>query len=163
MNQEDKLIRVDRMRYTKDKLSSTLVLLSIVLDALYFISIYETDIGTYYYTWVIGASVVYNLLFLLIAFLCSEGVKNRQNGFMIPLLVLGALQIGRVFYLPAKAFRATVELAGQMQFVMETSQHVYTVACLAASGACCIAAAVFSTVDNKDLERYMRSLENESA
>ncbi len=163
MNQEDKLIRLDRMRYTKDKLSSTLVLLAIVLDALYFISIYETDIGTYYYNWVIGASVVYNLLFLLIAFLCSEGVKNRSKGYMIPLLLLGAMQVARVFYLPAKAHAATVELAGQSVAVMEDGQYLYTVVCLAISGICCLIAAVISTVNNKNLECYMCSLENKSA
>ncbi len=162
MNQEDKLIRVDRMRYTKDKLSANLVLLAIVLDALYFISIYETDIGTYYYNWVIGASVVYNLLFLLIAFLCSEGVKNRQNGFMLPLLFLGAMQIARVFYLPARAHSATVELSGQALPVMGDGQYLYTVVCLAISGICCLVAAVTSTVNNKTLERYVRSMEEQS-
>ncbi len=162
MTHEDKLIRKDRMRYTKDKLSSTLVLLAIVLDALYFVSIYESDIGSYYYTWVIGASVVYNLIFLLAAFLASEGVKNRQNGFMIPLLVLGIMQFVRIFYLPAKAYAASVEIAGQTVAVMGQSQYLYVVACLAVSGICCIVAAISSTINNQTLARYMRSLETES-
>ncbi len=159
MTLEDKQVKIDRMRYTKDKLSSTLVLLAIVLDALYFISIYETDIGSYYYTWTIGASVVYNLLFLLIAFLASEGVKNRQNGFMIPLIVLGAMQIARVFYLPAKAHAATVDVAGEMLAVMNDQQYLYVTVLLVISGICCLVAAVTSTVNNTTLARYMRSLE----
>ncbi len=162
MTQEDKLIRKDRMRYTKDKLSSNLVLLAIVTDVLYFFSIYESDVGSYYYTWVIGASVVYNLIFLLGSFLASEGVKNRQNGYTLTLLVLGIMQFVRIFYLPAKAYAASIEVAGQPVAVMEQSQYLYVVVCLAISGICCIVAAISSTVNNKTLERYMRSLENES-
>ncbi len=160
MTLEDKQVKVDRMRYTKDKLSSTLVLLAIVLDALYFVSIYETDIGSYYYNWTIGASVVYNLLFLLIAFLASEGVKNRQNGFMIPLIVLGLMQIARIFYLPAKAYASTVDVAGEMLAVMSDRQYLYVVVLLAVSGICCLIAAVTSTINNTTLARYMRSLED---
>ena len=65
MTQNDLFIKRDRMRYTKDSFSSGLVLLAIVFNVLYFVSIYQTDVGRYYYNWVIGASVVYNLLFLL--------------------------------------------------------------------------------------------------
>ncbi len=162
MTQEEKLVKTDRMRYTKDKLSSTLVLLAIVFDALYFISIYETDIGSYYYTWLIGASVVYNLLFLLIAFLASEGVKSRQNGFMIPLLVLGVMQFARIFYLPAKAHAAVVEVAGEAIAVMGDQQYMYVLILLAASGVCCLIAAVTSTINNATLARYMRGLEEKS-
>ncbi len=160
MTLEEKQIRYDRMRYTKDTLSSGLVLLAIVADVLYFVSIYETDIGSYYYNWMIGASVIYNLVFLLAAFLSSEGVKNRQNGFLIPLLVLGAMQLARIFYLPAKAAAAYVEIAGEKVAVMEPSQYVYVVACLVVSGICCIIGAITSTVNNATLARYMRSLED---
>ncbi len=159
MTNEDKQIRYDRMRYTKDTLSSGLVLLAIILDVLYFVSIYETDIGSYYYNWTIGASVVYNLIFLLGAFLSSEGVKNRQNGYMIPLVVLGAMQIARIFYLPAKAAASFVEIAGEKVAVMEPGQYIYVVACLAISGICCIVGAITSTMNNATLARYMRSLD----
>ncbi len=162
MTREEKLVRYDRMRYTKDTFSSGLVLLAIVLDALYFVSIYETDVGSYYYTWVIGASVIYNLVFLLTAFLASEGVKSRQNGFMIPLIVLGLMQFARIFYLPAKAVASSIQIAGETIPAMEQSQYLYVVACLAISGVCCLVAAISSTVNNATLARYMRSLESES-
>ena len=48
MTPEERLIKTDRMRYTKDKFAANLILLAILLDALYFISIYKTDVGTYY-------------------------------------------------------------------------------------------------------------------
>ena len=161
MTREDHLTRMDRMRYTKDTLSSGLVLLAIVLDALYFVSIYKTDVGSYYYTWTIGASIIFNLVFLLAAFLSSEGVKNRSKGYFVPLLILGVLQICRVFYLPAKAYAATVTIAGVETPVMEQSQYLFTVICLAVSGLFCIAAAVISAINNVSLDRYLRSMEQE--
>ncbi len=162
MTSEDKLIRMDRMRYTKDKLSSTLVLLAIVLDVFYFVSLYESDIGSYYYNWTIGASVVYNLIFLLGAFLASEGVKSRQKGYLPTLVVLGVMQIVRIFFLPLKASVAFIEVAGEKVDVMSQQQFVFIVVCLVLSGICCIAAGVCSTINNANLERYMRSLEKQS-
>ena len=65
---DDKYVRVDRMRYEKNKLSSTLAILSIVLNALFFVSIYKSDVGVWYYSILVGASIVYNLLFMMIVF-----------------------------------------------------------------------------------------------
>ncbi len=163
MTQSDLFIKRDRMRYTKDSFSSGLVLLAIVFDVLYFVSIYQSDVGRYYYNWVIGASVVYNLLFLLIAFLASQGVKNRKTGYSLTLLVIGLLQIVRVFYLPAKARAATVEIGSEVLEVMGNGQYTYVVACLIVSAVCCVVAAVSSSISNKRLAQHMRQLENQSA
>lgn len=163
MTPEERSISLDRMRYTKDKLSSNLVLVAIVLDALYFVSIYQSDVSTWYYNWVIGASIILNLLFLLTAFLASEGVKSRKNGYSLPLLVLGAIQIVRIFYLPAKAHAATVVLSGIEVPVMDNGQYLYTVICLALSAVCCIAAAVISFLNCRRLAEHMKSLETQSA
>lgn len=163
MTREERLIKTDRMRYTKNKFSANLILVAIVLDALYFVSIYKTDVGTYYYTWQIGASIIYNLLFMLSAFLASEGVKSRKNGYTIMLIVIGLMQIVRIFYLPAQAHAATVTIQNVEYAVMEDSQYLFTVACLAVSGVCCVVAAISSFINNKTLENYIRSLENETA
>ena len=37
--------------------------------------------GNYYYTILVGASILYNLVFMLAAFLSSEGVKNYKIGY----------------------------------------------------------------------------------
>ena len=163
MTQDTQLIKKDRMRYTKDKFSSTLALLAIVFDCLYFVSIYQSDVGSWYYNWVIGASVIYNLVFLLAAFLASESVKNRKNGYSAVLALIGILQFVRVFYLPAKAHAATVMVSGVEVAVMENGQYMYVVACLVISGICCVVAAVTSYINNKTLAEYMRTLENQSA
>lgn len=163
MTQNDLFIKRDRMRYTKDSFSSGLVLLAIVFNVLYFVSIYQTDVGRYYYNWVIGASVVYNLLFLLIAFLASQGVKSRKSGYGLMLLVIGLLQIVRVFYLPAKAYAAEVKIGSEMVRVMTDGQHTYVVICLVASAVCCVVAAVSSYLSNQQLAQHMRELEKKSA
>lgn len=163
MTPEELSIKRDRMRYTKDKLSSSLVLLAIVFDCLYFVSIYQTDVGSYYYTWVIGASIIYNLLFLLTAFLCSEGVKNRKSGYTGLLLFIGIMQIVRIFYLPAKAHSAVVVVSGEELAAMGDGQYLYVVACLAVSAVCCIVAAVTSYTNNKNLAEHMRTIENKTA
>lgn len=159
MTREELNVKRDIMRYTKDKMSANLVLLAIVFDCLYFVSIYQTDVGSYYYTWVIGASIIYNLLFLLTAFLASEGVKNRKNGYTPVLVLIGIMQVVRIFYLPAKAHAATVVVSGEELAAMGDGQYLYVVVCLAVSAVCCIVAAVTSHVNNKNLAEHMRSIE----
>lgn len=163
MTQDARLIKKDRMLYTKDKVSANLIIGAIVLDALYFISIYKTDVGTYYYNWEIGASIIYNLLFMLMAFLASEGVKNRKNGYTIMLIFLGVMQFVRVTQIPARAVKAVVVIQEIEYPVMTQSQYTYVVACLVISGICCIAAAINSYINNKTLADYIRSLENKTA
>ena len=81
MTDQDKQIKTDRMRFTKNKFSSNLALVAILFDVFYFVSIYKSDVSTYYYTLVIGASIIYNLAFMLAAFLSSEGVKSYGEKF----------------------------------------------------------------------------------
>lgn len=163
MTQENLMIKKDRMRYTNDKLSSMLVLIAIVFDCLYFVNIYQSDVGSYYYTWVSGASIIYNLIFLLAAFLASESVKNRKSGYSGLLLVLGIMQVVRVFYLPAKAHAATAMVNGAEVAVMDDKQYLYVVACLLISAVCCIVPAITSYRNNKILADYMRSIETKTA
>ena len=158
-----KTIKLDRMRYAKNVSSSRLTYLAILFDVLYFVSVYESDVGSWYYQILIGASIVYNLLFMLMTFLASEGVKSRKTGFTIPLIALGAFQIIRVFYLPALAHSSTVVIAGEEIVVMGDGQYMYTIACLLISAVCCIVAAVISFMNNKKLAAHMQSLENISA
>lgn len=163
MTQEERSIQTDRMRYTQDNLSANLILAAIVMDALYFVSIYQSDVSTWYYNWVMGASIICNLLFLLMAFLASEGVKSRKTGFTIPLIVLGVFQVIRIFYLPALAHSSTVVIAGEEIAVMGDSQYFYTIVCLAISAVCCFVAAVTSYLNNKRLADYLQTLNNQSA
>lgn len=163
MIRDDLKIKRDRMRYTKDTVSSRLVLLAIIFDALYFVSIYRSDVGNYFYTWVIGASIIYNLLFMLAAFLASEGVKSRKKGYTPALIFLGLMQVVRMFYLPEQAHSATITVKGEELAVMGDRQYLYVMACLGLSAVCCIAAAVISYINNKKLSEYLQSIENKTA
>ena len=72
---EDKYIQRDRMRYIKNSACSNLCYLGLLFDVFYFVLIYRQDVGTYYYTIQIGASIIYNLVFMLAVFLASEASR----------------------------------------------------------------------------------------
>lgn len=163
MTQENLELKLDRMRYTKDTLSANLILVAIVLDALYFVKLYQQDVSTYFYNWEIGVSVIYNLIFMLGAFLASEGVKNRQTNYTALIVVLGIMQFVRIFQIPAKA-RAAVILIGEVESrVMSDSVYYYLVALLAISGVCMLVSAVTSVYNTTRLNRYKQTLESKSA
>lgn len=158
MTNEELQIRKDRMRFTKNKASSNLAILAIVFDVLYFVSIYQSDVGSWYYQLLIGASILYNLVFLLAAFLSSEGIKNYDINYAYLLIALGVGQIIRIFILPAKAHAAVVTLQGTETAVMGGGQFAYVVGCLVASAVCCLAAAAIGIQKSKMLSDYLASM-----
>lgn len=160
---EMKQVCLDRMRYTKNKLAANLALLAIVFNVLYFVSIYESDVGSWYYSLLIGASIVYNLLFMLMAFLASEGVKNYKIGYAYLLLAIGAGQIARIFILPLKAYHATVTISKVTHQVMQAQQFATVVLFLILSAVCCIAAGAIGVRRSRQLAAYTASLEEKRA
>ena len=144
MTDNDAFIRVDRMRYVKNTASSRLCYLAILADVLCFVSIYSTDAGSWYYKWIIGVSIVWNLLFMLMTFLASEGVKNYQVKYCPLLYALGAVQFFRVFILPLQAHQATVKISGAETLVMGSGQFAFTVLCFVISGIALVAAGVIN-------------------
>ena len=155
-------IKRDRLRFTKNKLSANLTLLAIVFNALYFISIYSTDVGTYYYNVMIGVSVVYNLLFMLIAFLSSEGVKSYKFGYSFVLMALGAGQIIRIFILPLQAKNAAVPVNGVDQPALGDGQFIYVLVCLVASAALCVIAGAVNFIKSRTLESYQAEIDKKA-
>lgn len=159
----DALIKKDRLRFTKNKLSSNLTLLAIVLNALYFVCIYKSDVGSYYYQYIIGISVVYNLLFMLIAFLASEGVKSYKINYSYVLLLLGIGQIIRIFILPMDAINTTVTLSGEEEVVMGGGQFTRVCVYLIASAALCIIAGIIAFIKTRTLTAYQAELDEKKA
>lgn len=157
-SRDDALIKKDRLRFTKNVLSSNLTLLAIVFNALYFVSIYRLDVGSYYYTWMTGISVVYNLLFMLAAFLSSEGVKAYKLGYSFVLLGLGAGQIIRILIIPAKAHETVISMNGEEIAAMGDSQFTWVCVCLIASAALCIIAGIISFARTRTLTSYLAEL-----
>lgn len=160
MTQEELLIKKDRMRFIKNKLPANLAILAILFDVFYFVSIYQSDVRDYYYTILIGASILYNLVFMLACFLSSEGIKNYKGGYAWLLGALGIGQIVRIFILPAQAHATELKKVGK---VMGDGQYAFVVTCLAVSAACCLAAAVIGGVRSRTLKQYQASLETKSA
>ena len=160
---EDKLLQRDRMRFTENTLSSSLALLAILFNVLYFVSIYRSDVGSYYYNIILGASVLCNLLFMLTVFLCSEGVKGYKAAYAYVLLGIGALQILRIFILPMRAHSATVTLNQQEIVVMQTAQFVRVIVYLAASAVCCFVAGIVGIHKSRVLAAHMATLEQKVA
>ena len=153
---EVKLIQKDRMRFTKNTLSSTLCYIAILFNVLYFANIYSTDIGSYYYNIHIGISVVYNLLFLLFTFLCSEGVKNYSKGYSIFLLAIGTMQIVRIFDIPLKAHNTIISINKVESPVMDDKQFATLIVFLIISAVCCITAGVAGLIKTITLENYKK-------
>ncbi len=152
-------IRKDRLRFTKNTLSSNLILGAIAANALYFVSIYSSDVGNYYYRLLIGASIVYNLVFMLMAFLASEGVKGYKMGYTILSILLGILQAGRIFYLPMQALKTPNPVAeSDLPTVMGAGQFRYVAICLCISAALLIGAGVWGMIETKTLNQYQREL-----
>ena len=151
-------VKKDRLRYTKNKLSSSLAIIAIVFDALYFISLYSSDVGKYFYTYIIGASIVYNLLFLLCTFLSSEGVKSYKLSYAILLIVVGALQIVRIFYIPMNAHSTEVKVGTESVLAMSDGQFTRVVIYLTLSAAACVAAGVVGIIKTVTLENYKKKI-----
>ena len=156
---DEKTIRLDRMRYTKNSLASGLALLAILFDVFFFISIYESNVGSWYYNILIGASILYNLVFMLAAFLSSEGIKNYKIGYSYVMIVLGILQVVRIFIYPMRAHAAVVTIQQQEVVVMENRQFVFCVIWLLASAACLILGAVIGMIRSRQLQAHIASLD----
>ena len=158
-----RMIKLDRMRYAKNTFSSSLTYLAILFNVLYFVSIYESDVGSWYYQILIGGSIVYNLVFMLMTFLASEGVKSYKESYAWLLLAAGAGQIVRIFILPMQAYKATVTISKVTYPVMELPQLTWVIICLAVSALCCFAAGVVGVYRSRTLAAYNASLEEKTA
>ncbi len=159
-NQKDP-VSVDRMRYIKNKFSSNLCYLAILFDVFFFVLLYRQDRSTYYYQILIGASIIYNLVFLLAAFLASEGVKTYNEKFSYVLIVLGAIQFIRIFIFPVKAHTATIMVSGVEEIVMSTSVFLRCCIYLAVSGVCCLVSAFVGLQRSRTLKAYVATLGEE--
>jgi hypothetical protein len=151
-----KTIKKDRLRYTKNKLSANLAYLAILFDVLYFVSIYSSDVDTYYYTMTIGFSVLYNLVFLLTAFLSSEGVKNYKGHFSRVIMAIGVLQFVRILGIPRMAHNTVLNLDGVETVVMDNKQFAWVCICLVLSGVACIVSGLVNAYKVTTLTNYLK-------
>lgn len=146
------VIQNDIQRYKKNKFGANLALLGLACGCLYFLVLYaQVKNKNYYYNWSIAFDVIYNLFFLLFVFLFSEQVKN-YNSKLFPLqLIVGALQIARIFWLP---------LGGLTAEAINWGTFLAMTIALAASGALIIASGVIGFIRSKSVENFNKKLES---
>ncbi len=154
-------IKKDRLRYTKNTTSASLAYIAILFNVLYFVSIYHKDVGNFYYSITIGISVICNLLFLLSAFLCSEGVKGYKMGYSIAFIPLGIFQIVRIFGIPSDAHSSIIHLDGVDTQVMGDKQFYWVCICLIISAISCFIAAAIGIYKTKMLHDYEQQIANQ--
>lgn len=171
---EELKIQQDRMRFTKNTTSSRLALIAIVLNVFFFISIYKVNHSAYYTYWM-GISIVYNLIFMLAAFLASEGTKNYKIGYSRLLTVLGIGQIVRIFLLPARMHATLVSdkvplLESEIYIlgyhipvtmdnvVMPSGQYIRVICYLGLSAVCLFASAIINRRRSKALAAHIANL-----
>lgn len=188
MNMTNESTKKDLLRYKKNSFAALLTYFAIVFDALYFISIYSIDFGSatnadktvVFYQWFVGISIVYNLLFLLAAFLSSEGVKNYKIGFSFLLIGMGIGQLVRIFIIPVLArfggisqmfecgifgevsesiAASVLAETGRTVPLIDQGQFIYQIVCLVASAALCIIAGVVAFIKSTTLKNYMAELQ----
>ena len=159
----DREMKLDRMRYVKNTASSRLCYLAILLNVLSFVSIYKSDVGSWYYQILIGASIVYNLLFMLMAFLSSEGVKSYKSNYTWLLCGLGVIQIVRIFLIPMQAHAAFINVGGKETQVMGDGQFIRMLIYLIGSAVCLLAAAMINQRKCAALSGHLKTLEAKGA
>ena len=163
MTAEERTIRRDRMRFIRNSLSATLCYFGILFDVFYFVNLYQSDVGSYYYKIFIGASIIYNLVFMLVVFLSSEAVKNYKKNYSYILAAVGVMQIVRIFYIPANAHAATTVVNGVETPVMGDGQFYTEAVFLVISAACLLASAAVNFYKCRELSEHLKSMEAQKA
>lgn len=160
LSKDISVIKKDRMRFTKNTFSSTLCYIAILFDAFYFVFVYSInpseDIGkSFFYSIMIGFSVLCNLLFLLFTFLASEGVKNYSKLFSVLLIVMGVIQAMRIFGIPLLGF---LEILADGSRLISPLSFVALALLLGVSSVCCIVAGVVGIIKTTTLENYKKEI-----
>ena len=168
LTDNQQIIADDILRYKKNKLASTLALLGLVFNCLYFMILYAFP-KQEFYTFEIGFSVVLTLISLLAIFLASEGVKGYNKTFSIVLLVVAAFQILRIFGYPLNGLKndylyaaGDTKTLGYFGYYPDSSAFFGTIMIvyLALSAACLIASAVWGWIVAVRLEKFQKRLDN---
>ena len=163
----NKIIKNDINRYKKNKFPGTLALLSIVFQCLYFMFMYKQvagDIkqlyqdGTPVYTYLLGISVILNLVMLLAIFLTSEEIQGYSKKFSIVAIVLGGVQIIRIFGYPL--FSSTHLLQYMGHSLISAGTCTLLIVFLVASAACLVAAGVLGIITSSNLSKFRKDLED---
>ena len=162
MLNNDKQLKLERMRYTPNAFSSNMAIFAIVANVLYFVIMYKIN-NKAMYELMMGASVITNLLFLLSVFLCSEGVKSYKVGYAVAMIVIGVVEIVRIFIWPLKLHNTETKVivpGGEpiMTTVLNDTQFALVIVCLVCAAAFLIVGGIVGVIRGKQLASYLKSL-----
>jgi hypothetical protein len=138
-------VSIDRKKYKKDGLPYGLTLLGLLVNVFYFFTLYKNN-DNFYYSGLMGISVLYNLIFMLIVFLSAEEIKNYHRKYAVVLFLIGLGQIFRISFYPRQALRAGVLSVYHFKVIT-----VY----LCLSALLLMAAAIISFINSTILKRYI--------
>lgn len=132
----------ERMQYQSDKLSYWLCILSVVCNAVYFVGLYTNryvapDVN-------IGADILLNIVFMMIVFLSSEKLKTYEKKWNGYIIIVGAVQILRIFWVPMHFH--------QLEMLME-GKYTLAIVSLVVSGILLLIAGINSTINIRILSR----------
>ncbi|HWQ57674.1 MAG TPA: hypothetical protein VN540_01550 [Clostridia bacterium] len=135
-----------RMKYQKDKRSSALCVLAIAFNIYYFVAVFRSDAIAP--DLVLGADVIVNIVFMMVAFLAGEKLKAYEPRWGWAVLAMGIAEIARVLVVPAH-YRALG--------VMSDALYYQAAGALALAGLSLMAAGVNALVNRRLLDRAART------
>lgn len=145
------IIQKDILRYKKNSLAGNLALLGLACGCVYFLTLYgQVKNNNFYYNWSIAFDVIYNLFFMLFTFLFSEQVKGYDSKMFPMQMVVGAFQIGRIFWLP---------LTGLIAEAINIGVFLVMAIALAASGALIIVSGVLGFIRSREVAQFVKQVE----
>lgn len=97
---ERRIISFDMMHYKNNRSSFWLILLTIALNVAMFIIIYKTNTSNLAADLQLGIDLIVNVMFMLVAFLAAEKTKRYSKEWGIVSIVLGGIQVARIFWIP---------------------------------------------------------------
>lgn len=162
------VIANDILRYRKNKTAANLALLAIAFNCLYFMFMYKQVCGnikaqfvdgTPVYTYITGASVIINLIVLLVTFLSSERLKGYDKRFSFVVWALAAVQIVRIFIYPVTTYNTPYQSGMSENYIFEIGTLILFIVCLAGSAACLVASGVVGYIRAVKLEKFVKEVD----
>ncbi len=154
-------MKVELMRYRNDSIPFYMNILAIVFNAVYMILLLSNDLvkANFDGAWapggyLVGADILYNIVFMLFCFLAAEKTKAYLPKWFILPGILAVTQTIRIF-----ASTLQFHSAGQLingAFIASMIVLVLSVACL-------VVGSVVSYINSRKLRAYLKSLEEAKA
>ncbi|MCL2592200.1 MAG: hypothetical protein FWD82_02425 [Defluviitaleaceae bacterium] len=135
----------EKLRYRNDKRSASFINLAILLNAVFFITVYSnSSVSPDRF---MGIDIIINILFMLVAFYAGEMIKVYNKKWSCITVGIAVIQILRIFWLPAR-YNSLEELVG--------NSYLIAISALAVSGLFLLISAIRSYRLSSVLEKYLK-------